>query len=59
VDECKCGKELWNTDQPKNAEEKSLRGASSLTVAWYSVNNWKPLTCSEYFDRELRKCEQQ
>jgi len=32
VDECGCGKELWNIDQPKNAEEKSL-GRASLPIA--------------------------
>jgi len=31
ADECKCGKGLWDIDQPKNVEEKSLRRASSLT----------------------------
>ena len=27
-------------------------------AAWCSVDNWQPLTCSEYFNGKLRKYEQ-
>ena len=27
-------------------------------VAWYSVNNWQPLTYSKYFNKKLRKYKQ-
>ena len=32
VNKCKCQKELWNTDQLENIEEKSLRRTSLLIV---------------------------
>ena len=32
-----CGKMLWDTDQPKNVKERSLRRASFLTIQNYQV----------------------
>ena len=32
VDEYRCGKGSWITDQPKNTEEKKLKKASPLTL---------------------------
>jgi len=28
---------------------------TECTAAWYSVDKWQPLTCSEYYSGELEK----
>ena len=47
----------WLILLPMHYETVVLEG-TECTAAWYSVNNWQPLTCGVYFNGELEKSKE-